>query len=260
MSRLVAYLGEPISPAWLVFGGEHSLYRQSRAPRELLSGSMNADGYGVVWYSGGGPRRLAATCPIWHDEQLESTLAGVSSPCVVAALRSEAEPGMPLDRAGLQPLTAGCWTFVFDGGIPAFRKAHMRALRQSLPDELYAELRGSSDSETLFLLALAAVKRGATPAEALESVARAVLARVGKGGDAQLNMLLTNGESLTALRSSTVLLTNSLYVARHSPFAPGGTVIASERLGPGSAWEAVDGHHLLEITQDGSMRAEMVFL
>jgi glutamine amidotransferase len=260
VSRLVAYLGEPLSPAQLVFGGEHSLYRQSREPRELLEGSLNADGYGVVWYSGGSPRRLAGTCPIWHEEDLENTLAAVSSPCVVAAVRGEAEASGPLDRSGLQPLTLGPWTFVLDGRVPDFRKRHMRALREGLPDELYAELRGSSDGETLLLLAVAAVNDGATTAEGLESTARAVLGRVGKHVAAQLNMLLTDGLSLAALRSSTVLVTNSLYVARHSPFAPEGIVVASERLGAGAAWQAVDGHHVLEVDPSGTMRTEMVFL
>ena len=41
MCRLVAYTGGPASPAGLVFGGAHSLYEQSWAPQELLSGSVN---------------------------------------------------------------------------------------------------------------------------------------------------------------------------------------------------------------------------
>ena len=44
MCRLAAYLGAPLSPARLVFDGSHSLYEQSWAPRELLSGTLNADG------------------------------------------------------------------------------------------------------------------------------------------------------------------------------------------------------------------------
>ena len=41
MCRLVADTGGPVSPAGLVFGGAHSLYEQSWAPQELLSGSVN---------------------------------------------------------------------------------------------------------------------------------------------------------------------------------------------------------------------------
>src|SRR5690606_29322316 len=111
--RLTAYLGEPVAASTLVFGGSHPLFRQSWAPRELLSGSVNADGYGVVWYAeaprvtGGNersaspaaaagdadrnarsdrslrPARIAETRPIWRDEEeLRATLGLIGSSCV----------------------------------------------------------------------------------------------------------------------------------------------------------------------------------
>ena len=258
MCRLVAYLGAPLSPGHLVFDGSHSLYEQSWAPRELLSGSVNADGYGVVWYAAGRPARLAEARPIWFDDDLARTLAALSSPCVVAALRN-GTPGIPVDRSGLLPLVFDEWSFVFNGFVPDFRTAHMRALRATLPDELYAELRGASDSETLFLMTIAALRRGASPAEALEATARTVAERVGRA-EAQLNMVLTDGTRVAALRSSTVLLTNSLYLARRPPFAPDGIVLASEAPEGGAVWEAVDGHSRLEVAADGSVTSELVFL
>lgn len=258
MCRLVAYVGAPLSPAHLVFDGEHSLYEQSWAPRELLSGTLNADGYGVVWYHEGRPARIAEARPIWHDPDLRATLSVLSSGCVVAALRN-ATPELPVDRAGLLPLVHGRWAFVLNGFVPDFRRSHMRALRSELPDELYAELRGSSDAETLFLLAVAALDAGATPAEALEATARLVCGRVGKGTEAQLNMVLSDGERVAAVRSGTALVTNSLYLARRPPFAPDGVVLASERLDPGAAWEPVDGHSRIEIGADCEVRSEGLF-
>ena len=258
MCRLVAYLGAPISPRHLVFGGTHPLHEQAWAPRELLSGSVNADGYGVVWYAAGRPARIAEPRPIWHDPELASTLAAVSSGCVFAALRN-ATPGLPVDRSGLLPLVHDRWAFVLNGFVPDFRRAHMRALRAELPDDLYAELRGPSDAETLFLLAVAELREGRTPAEALERVARTVARRVGTA-EAQLNMVLSDGERLAAVRASTVLVTNSLYVARRPPFAPDGVVIASEPPDPGAVWEAVDGHSRLEVDVEGRVTGELVFL
>jgi predicted glutamine amidotransferase len=257
--RLVAYLGAPISPAHLVFDGEHSLYEQSWAPRELLSGSVNADGYGVVWYADGAPARLAEARPIWYDEDLPRTLAAIRSDCVVAALRN-GTVGIPIDRSGLLPMVLGRWSFVLNGFVPEFRRFHMRALREELPEDLYSELRGSSDSETLFLLAVAALRDGASMAEALERVARTVCDRVGKETEAQLNMVLADGERIAAVRTGTTLLTNSLYFALHPPFAPEGVVLASERLAPGAVWEAVDGHSSLTIERDGSVASEVLVL
>ncbi|HUP52014.1 MAG TPA: class II glutamine amidotransferase [Longimicrobiales bacterium] len=256
MCRLIAYLGEPISPAHLVFAGKHSLYEQSWAPRELLSGSVNADGYGVVWYADGRPARIAEARPIWYDGDLAQTLSAVSARCVVAALRNST-PGLPVDRTAVLPLVLDRWTFVLNGLVPDFRRLHMRALRSTLPDDLYAELRGVSDSETLFLMTVAALRGGASMVEALEATVCAVRGRVGKQ-EAQLNMVLADGNRIAAVRSSTVLMTNSIYVAKRPPFAPDGVVLVSEPPEPGACWDAVDGHSWIEIGGDGTIRSEVL--
>lgn len=256
MCRLVAYLGPPNSVAPLVFGGGHSLYRQSWEPHELLSGSVNADGYGVVWYAEGRPRRIAGVRPIWHDEELEETLAPLTSSCVVAALRN-GTPGLPVDRAGLLPLTYRRWSFVLNGFVPAFRERHMRALRASLPDHLYAELRGASDSETLFLLTMAALENGARPREALCAAAGAVSARVGSD-EAQLAMLLADGRSITMVLTSTVGRANSLYVGRRCAQGPAGTILASEALDDVGAWERVPAHSAVTLSADGGVEVRPV--
>lgn len=256
MCRLVAYLGAPITPAHLVFSGEQSLYRQSWAPRELLTGSVNADGYGIVWYANGRPARIAEARPIWYDPELEATLSAVSASCAIAALRNSTL-GIPVDRSALLPLVLDQWTFVLNGFVPEFRQRHMRALRSGLPDELYAELRGASDSETLFLIAVAALREGASLVEALDATVRSVRERVGKK-EAQLNMVLSDGERVAAVRASTVLVTNSLYVAKRPPFAPDGIVLASEPPEAGACWEAVDGHSWIELSGDRSVRGDVL--
>lgn len=263
MCRLVAYVGGPTPLAPLVFGGDHSLYRQSWAPRELLSGSVNADGWGVAWYdrdqgagsarregdgAPGGPRRLAEPRPLWQEEELERVLEGIHSGMAVAALRN-ATPGIPVDRSGLLPMVAGRWSFVLNGFVPDFHRDHMRALRELLPDRLYARLRGASDTETLFLLALAEVEHGAGLLEALVRVAGRVGARVGDR-EAQLTMALADGSELALLRTSTVAATNSLWLARTHPLAPGGALVASERLDGDEGWEGIPPHAALRLTAD----------
>jgi predicted glutamine amidotransferase len=103
------------------------------------------------------------------------------------------------------------------------------------------------------------LRSGATPVEALTATARRVKARVGRE-EAQLNMVLTDGDLVTGLRCSTVLKTNSLYVARHPPFADGGVVLASEPPERGAAWTPVDGHSWIEIDRTGNVRADLLFL
>ena len=256
MCRLLAYLGEPTTAAPLVFGGDHSLHRQSWQPKELLSGSVNADGYGIVWYHDGRPGRIAEARPIWYDDELRGTLEAVESPCVFAALRNST-PGIPVDRSGLLPMVHDRWSFALNGFVPDFRKTHMRGLREELPDDLYAELRGSSDSETLFLLTVAHLREEGTMVEALRATVEEVTRRVGKV-EAQLNMVLADGETLAAVRTGTRLESNSLYVAERPPFAPGGVVLASEAPEAGAAWTPVDGHSWIEIDADGTVRSEVL--
>ncbi len=234
------------------------MYEQSWAPRELLSGTVNADGYGVCWYAGERPARIAEARPIWYDDDLKQTLTAIESGCVIAALRN-GTTGLPVDRSGLLPLVHDRWSFVLNGFVPDFRASHMRALRQELPDDLYAGLRGSSDSETLFLLTVAGLREGATMPEAMGETARRVAARVGRE-EAQLNMVMTDGTRLAAVRSGTALLTNSLYLAEHPPFAAGGVVLASEAPEAGAVWGPVDGHSWIEIDASGSVETDVLFL
>jgi predicted glutamine amidotransferase len=135
----------------------------------------------------------------------------------------------------------------------------MRALREGLPDDLYGALLGSSDSETLFLLTVAAMRDGASMADALAATARLIYQRL-DGEEAQLNMLITNGRTVAAIRSGSVLITNSFYVAEHPPFAPGGVVLVSEAPEAGAVWTPIDGHSWIEVDSDGSVRAEPLFL
>jgi len=258
MCRLLAYTGEATRLADLVFGGDHSLYEQSWMPRELLSGSVNADGYGVAWYADGRPARIAEARPIWYDEDLRPTLERIESGTVVAALRN-GTPGIPVDRSGLLPLVHQRWTFALNGFIPDFRGSHMRALREGLPDDLYAEICGASDSETLFMLTLSELRSGATLHDALAATARRVKARVGSD-EAQLNMLLCDGSTVAAIRSSTVATTNSLYLSQRPVFAKGGAVLASEPPDADSTWTAVDEHSWVEIESDGEVESGRLVL
>ncbi len=222
----------------LVFGGSHSLYEQSYAPRELLSGTVNADGYGVAWYRGVRPVRAGSTRPVWQDGDLRGLLEATTSRVILAAVRN-ATAGIPVDESGNAPLVHERWSFVLNGCVDDFRASYMRRLRAALPDELYGCLRGSSDTETLFLLAVSAVRDGASLVEALEETRGHVLGALRTGHEAQLTMVLADGEGLAALRAASVEPMNSLYAASGHPLAPDGTLIASEPLDRHPSWSPV---------------------
>lgn len=246
MCRLTAYVGGPLAADTLVFGGTHSLLMQSYVPRELLDGHVNADGYGIVWYRGATPVRIGGARPVWQDADLRTLLAGVASSTILALVRN-ATPGIPVE-GGNQPLLYGRWSFILNGFVEDFRASHMRALRSYLPDDLYGHLAGSSDSETLFLLAVAAAQDGATLVDALGGVRDIVLEAVqSENHTAQLTMVLADGDGIGVLRTASETTTNSLYLARGHPLAPDGTLLASERLDDHSSWEGVTPHDSLEL-------------
>lgn len=250
MCRLTAWVGAPRALDVLVYGGTHPLLEQAWAPRELLQGSVNADGWGVAWWTKGRQARLASLRPVWHEAGLQGVLAASEATVAVAALRN-ATPGLPVDEASVPPLALDGRAFVLNGFVPGFRERHARALRAPLPDELYARLAGASDAETLFLLATHALRRGASRAEALEEVAARVLARVG-GEECQLALLLAEADGLTVRLASNVERTNSLYVLERTGLAAGGTLVASEALDDDASWRRVPDHAGLEVDGRGA--------
>jgi glutamine amidotransferase len=81
---MVAYLGESeVTLSSVVLEPEHSLLVQSYAPKEMMSGVVNADGFGVGWYvpwSGGEPALYRSDGPLWSDRSFASIAPRDPSP------------------------------------------------------------------------------------------------------------------------------------------------------------------------------------
>ena len=98
---MVAYLGKTERPlSSLVLDPQHSLLVQSYAPKEMMSGVVNADGFGVGWYApevDGEPAVYRSNAPIWADRSFASIAPRVRSSTIFAAVRS-ATPGLPVEE------------------------------------------------------------------------------------------------------------------------------------------------------------------
>ena len=251
MCRMVAYLGGPeTSLSSLALEPEHSLLVQSYAPREMMSGVVNADGFGVGWYapwSGEEPAVYRSDAPLWADRSFGGMAPKIRSRTVFGAVRS-ATPGLPAEESGVPPFASGPIAFMHNGAIDGFRHGAMRDLRDALSDESYAGLLGVTDSETIFAVALDRLREGAGLGDALEESVRRV-ARVCEklGTRATLNLALTDGEALAFTRYSTGGPGNSLYVIEDGEAFPGAAVVASERLDADEGWRPVADGHLLTV-------------
>ena len=151
MCRWAAYTGPDIFLEEIVSRPEHSLVSQSLHADEGKT-ETNGDGFGMAWYGERAePGQYRDTYPAWSDPNLLSLARQVKSGLFLAHVR--ASTGSATSRNNCHPFTHKNWSFMHNGvvgGYGAFRKA----VDQMIPDELYHERKGATDSEAAFLIAL----------------------------------------------------------------------------------------------------------
>jgi glutamine amidotransferase len=254
--RMVAYLGEAeVTLSAVVLEPEHSLLVQSYAPREMISGVLNADGFGVGWYapwSAEEPAVYLSDGPLWSDRSFASIAPKIRSHNVFAAVRS-ATPGLPVEESGTPPFSSGPFLFAHNGAIEGFRHAAMRVLRDTLSDESYAALLGTTDSETIFAMLLDQLREDPTDltGATLETIRHVTRACSKLGVRATLNLALTDGRTMAFTRYSTEGPGNSLYYVEDGKAFPEAAVVASECLDDDAGWRAVPDRHLFMVEDRG---------
>src|SRR5215210_3786281 len=262
MCRIVSYLSNKEIPlSSLVLAPDHSLLVQSYAPAEMMSGVVNADGFGCGWYApevDGEPAVYRSNSPMWSDRSFASIAPKVRSATVLAAVRS-ATPGLPVEESGVPPFASGPYLFAHNGAIKDFRHTAMRPLRDALSDESYSDLLGTTDSETIFALLLDRLQDtnvALGDADAVAAATAETIRRVSEictklGVPATLNVGVTDGRAMAFVRYSTEGPGNSLYLLEDGRAFPGAVVVASERLDDDPAWRAVPDRSLLRADRTG---------
>lgn len=219
--RHFAWMGRPQSLAALMLDPEHSLLTQSYRPRRQRHGLMNADGWGVGFFTEGveHPARWRSGRPLWSDASFRSVAPVISSGCVLGAVRS-ATVGMPLDESACAPFQSGRWLLSHNGVID----------RDVLGPQAGAE--SVCDSAQL-----AAYVFARDPDDVGKLVAD--LGRQDPRG--RLNLLLTDGARVLATTWG-----DTLSVRR----SDAGVLVASEPLDDDPSWTDVRDRCLLDVTED----------
>lgn len=129
MCRLMAYYGDTALLARTVVWPDRSIIRQSYDARERLldpslpahlgHGNLNADGFGIGWYSErpacatrvskpcdgaadfSAPCTFKAITPAWNNENLLLLSSKICSPLIFAHVRA-AYPGMPVSEQNVR--------------------------------------------------------------------------------------------------------------------------------------------------------------
>ncbi len=229
MCRHLAYHGPSTTLGALLLDAPHGLVDQAHYPRFQISGPDNPDGWGVAWYEPEQPtpQRYRSPTPIWVDPEVKA-LAGQRAPAVLAAARL-ASPGSPVEASGNAPFVADRYAWSLNGVVEGWHQGVGEELRAHLSPRRAAIIRGVSDGEVLFALALDRLDAGVSPPEALAEVIGLVTART----SGRLNLLLTDGTSITASAWGNSLFTR----ADDDSF-----LVASEPTDDDEAWSRVPDH------------------
>ena len=254
MCRLLGYLGPPIPLDRVLYKPEHSLIVQSYVPREMTSGVVNADGFGVGWYRAErdvNPFTYKSTLAIWNDINLPELSRYVESECVLAYVRS-ATPGQALDLSNCQPFRENQLLFIHNGFITNFRKTLYRPIRDRLSDEVYQSVNGTTDSEHIFALFVNELRSLSehAPEKAL-SATLMTLTELARSQDVSFsaNIIISDGHHLLASRFAYGTSAPTLYWLRDDPMYPNAVIIASEPLFTGN-WNSCPNSSILSVGED----------
>jgi len=210
MCRWAAYSGAPIFLEEIVSRPGHSLIHQSHCATQCRT-TINADGFGVAWYGERPePGLYRDVMPAWSDPNLKSLVAQVKSGLFLAHVR--ASTGTATSRNNCHPFVHGGWSFMHNGQIGGF-EAMRRQAEMMIPDTLYPNRKGATDSEAIFLVALAEGLE-ADPKAALERTAARFIALAQEKGCApwlRLTAALSDGQRLYAVRYATDDYAPTLY-------------------------------------------------
>ncbi|MCP3818165.1 ergothioneine biosynthesis protein EgtC [Streptomyces sp. A3M-1-3] len=238
MCRHIAYLGPAVSLGELLVHPAHSLFRQSWAPRRQQYGTVNADGFGVGWYAEDDPvpGRYRRAGPVWADPSFADLARVVRSGALLAAVRDATVAGADQEAAAA-PFTDGPWLFSHNGALRGWPRS-AEPLAAALPPAALLSLEARNDSALIWALVLHRLRAGDEAGQALADTVRD-LAEAAPGS--RLNLLLTDGETITATAWGDTLW----YLAE-----PGRrTVVASEPYDDDPHWREVPEHTLLAATR-----------
>lgn len=230
----------------------HNLVVQSYAPREMNGALLNADGFGMAWYTDAAetPARYRTVLPLWGDENVGQMAPHLVTGCALANVRS-ATPGMGIQSTNVSPFVQGRFAFTHNGLVRAWPRL-VRRVRAALDDAQYAAIEGSTDSEHLFAMVMTHLEGENLPG-AVRAALRELTA-IAKEADAGalLNLVLTDGRWLIATRHAIEERAPSLY-RRTRP--DGGLELASEPL-DADGWESVPEGVMVVVTPERDVRLE----
>jgi glutamine amidotransferase len=265
--RWNAYFGQPLVIDELLYQTQHGLIDQSLHARQGVE-TTNGDGFGVGWYGEQAkPGVFRDTLPAWNDANLRNLAEQISSRLFFAHVR--ASTGTSTSRENCHPFRRGRFLFMHNGAIGGFHRIR-RAIERLIPDDIYADRIGTTDSEAFFLLACANGLENDVP-DALKRTVTQILDVMEEAKVAEpfhMASAVSDGQSIYALRYSNDARSPSLYYATgsaietrdaHVHFTPGeaAVLVLSEPLDEAKdGWLEIPEAHILQTVGGATRIAE----
>ncbi|SIO06642.1 class II glutamine amidotransferase [Vannielia litorea] len=247
MCRWVAWCGAQIYLEEVISKPEHSLIIQSREAHSCKT-AINADGVGVAWYDGRpDPGLYKNVHPAWSDPNLRQIVRQVRSGLFMAHVR--ASTGTATSYNNCHPFAVGRWAFMHNGMVGGFDALRKR-IDQRIPDHLYLDRRGATDSEALLLMALGAGMEERPVAAMADAVAEAEALSRAHGTTPHMRFAgcWSDGQRVYAARCASDDHAPTLFYRQR----PEGTLVVSEPLeGLPEDWTPLPANRALVVSREG---------
>lgn len=289
MCRFIVYKGASLLLSDLLYRPVNSLIMQSYRARERAE-PLNGDGFGVGWYV---PEIDPTPCvqrsisPAWSNRNLQNLAPKTYAANLFAHVRA-ASPGMIVSEVNVHPFNYDRFMWMHNGAIANFNRIKRR-LRESLKDEFYDMIAGTTDSEhafAVFLNRLQVPFGEAGAGDMRQALVETIKSLNGWTREADIpeasfyNFAVTDGRSTVVSRYSSGegVAGASLHYSRGHKFEclPGGVcdmhgvaaneaaravIVSSERLTEEQDdWIDVPDNHTITVHEDLSVRIEKIDL
>lgn len=201
MCRFAAYFGnKQILLEEVLSKPENSLIRQSLATKEGTH-EVNADGFGIAWYDfsiDSSPGVFKSTHPAWSDNNLIHLSRKIRSNWFLSHVRASTVGNVSQNNC--HPFCFEDYSFVHNGTILNF-SSYKKALIAELPEKLFLNIQGQTDSEHLFYLIMHFIEQGHNIIEATKlAISWVTNAQSNSEDFSRINIAITNGVELLATR------------------------------------------------------------
>jgi len=284
MCRFLVYKGREIFMSDLMMNAEQSLILQSYKAKEREE-PLNGDGFGIGWYNHDidpTPCVYTSTRPAWNNRNLFRLSEKTQSNCFFAHVRA-ASKDTYVSEFNCHPFQYEQFLWMHNGKIAEFSKIKRR-LRESLDDNYYNFILGTTDSEHAFAVFLNALGERVDD-YSLTDLSNAMLTTIRQilewkreaniTTPSYLNFALSDGYNTVATRyvSHPDYAPASLYLSagerieiiegkyRMTPVRkhPKTVIIASEPLtAERDDWQAVERNHLVTITPELHVKTQPI--